>query len=111
MRTVLLLAAAYNLTWGTLAVLFPQATYSLGGMDTPPGAPLANPELWQCIGMVVGVYGVGYAAASRDPLRHWPVVLVGLLGKLFGVIGVLGGVLSGRLAAAALLTNFCNDVI
>jgi hypothetical protein len=111
MRTVLLLAAAYNLAWGTLSILFPQATYSLAGMDTPPGLPLANPELWQWIGMIVGVFGVGYAVASRDPLRHWSIVLVGFLSKLLGAVSALGGVLTGRLAATALVTNFFNDVI
>jgi hypothetical protein len=111
MRTVLLLAAAYNFAWGTLAVLFPQATYSLAGLDTPPGAPLANAELWQWIGMILGVFGVGYAVASRDPLRHWPIVLIGFLSKLLGVLSALGGVLSGRLAAGTLVANFFNDVI
>ena len=43
--------------------------------------------LWQCIGMIVGVYGVGYWVAAGDVARHWPIVLVGLLGKVFGPIG------------------------
>ena len=37
--------------------------------------------------MIVGVYGIGYAIASTDPLRHWPIVLVNSLGKIFGPIG------------------------
>ena len=47
--------------------------------------------------MIVGVYGVGYAVAARDPLRHWPIVLVGLLGKVFGPIGFLQAALAGDL--------------
>ena len=46
--------------------------------------------------MIVGVYGVGYATAALDPSRHWPVVLVGLLGKIFGPIGFLSAVVGGR---------------
>jgi small multidrug resistance pump len=42
------------------------------------------PDIWQCVGMIVGVYGVGYLIAAFDPLRHWPVILVGLLGKVLG---------------------------
>ena len=36
------------------------------------------PQIWQCVGMIVGVYGVGYLVAASDPLRHWPIVLVGM---------------------------------
>ena len=39
------------------------------------------------MGMIVGVYGIGYLIAARDPRTHWPIVLVGLLGKVFGPIG------------------------
>ena len=50
--------------------------------------PLNHPTVWQGMGMVIGVYGIGYWIASYDPIRHWPIVLVGLLGKLFGLIGL-----------------------
>ncbi len=43
--------------------------------------------LWQCIGMIVGVYGVGYWVAASAPAVHWPIVLVGMLGKIFGPVG------------------------
>ena len=39
------------------------------------------------VAFVATVYGVGYAVAARDPLRHWPIVFVGLLGKILGPIG------------------------
>ena len=90
MRTVLVIAGIYNLAFGAWAVLLPGSAFALFGMDPP-----TYPFLWQCIGMIVGVYGVGYLAASRDPLRHWPIVLVGLLGKIFGPIGFLQTVLAG----------------
>jgi len=75
-------AALYNVAWGAWAVLWPQAFWSLVGMQ-PPNYPF----LWQCIGMIVGVYGVGYWIAGGNAARHWPIVLVGLLGKVFGPIG------------------------
>jgi hypothetical protein len=111
MTVVLTLAGGYNLTWGILAVWFPEWTYRVGGMDEPPGKALVNVELWQCIGMIVGVWGVGYLIAARDPMRYWPVVLVGFLGKAFGPLGVLNGVLANRLSTAALWTNLFNDMI
>ncbi|MFW6336957.1 MAG: hypothetical protein ACOC3G_07495, partial [Phycisphaeraceae bacterium] len=87
MTWVLLAAGAYNLAWGGFVVLFPEAMFRWIGAELP-----RYPELWQCIGMIVGVYGIGYAVAARDPLRHWPIVLVGLLGKIFGPIGFFDAV-------------------
>jgi small multidrug resistance pump len=84
MTTVLRLAGVYNLLWGMWSILFPAHFWSLMEMQQPN-----YPFLWQCIGMIVGVYGVGYWIAAADPVRHWPIVLVGLLGKIFGPIGFL----------------------
>lgn len=106
MRHVLIAAAVYNLTWGLLVVLFPLAPFRWAGM-TPPNYP----ELWQCLGMIVGVYGIGYGIAATDPMRHWPIVLVGLLGKVFGPIGFLGAALRGRLPWSFGLTILTNDLI
>ncbi len=106
MKTALLLAAAYNLGWGGLIVCFPLEPFRWAGM------PLPNyPEIWQCLGMVVGVYGVGYAIAAFDPVRHWPIVLVGLLGKLLGPIGFVWYALDGRLPWRAGWLNVTNDLI
>jgi hypothetical protein len=110
MSTTLFLAAAYNLTWGAWAVLAPEHSFAHSGMLVPD-KPLHYPQLWQCIGMIVGVYGVGYALAARDPVRHWPVVLVGFLGKLFGPIGLAFGVATGQSRPDGLYTCVPNDLI
>ncbi len=78
-RRVLWAAAVYNVAFGAWAVVWPAQWFELGGMDVP-----AKLFVWQCVGMIVGVYGVGYACAAARPLRHWPIVLVGFLGKVFG---------------------------
>lgn len=84
MGVALRLAGVYNVLWGAWAVLFPEHFWSLLRMDQPN-----YPFLWQCIGMIVGVYGLGYWIAATDPVRHWPIVLVGLLGKVLGPIGFI----------------------
>jgi len=84
MKVILRVAAIYNILWGAWCVLFPSAFWSLIGMDQPN-----YPFLWQCIGMIVGVYGVGYWIAGEKPAQHWPIVLVGFLGKIFGPIGFI----------------------
>jgi hypothetical protein len=106
MKSVLFAAAAYNIIWGGFAVLFPSTLFEFIGMERPN-----YPELWQCIGMIVGVYGVGYGIAAGAPFRHWPVVLVGFLGKLFGPIGFLRSAAQGRLPWRFGLLNLANDLI
>ena len=106
MTTCLLAAGAYNLAWGALTVLFPAWLFSLTGMEQP-----SYPFIWQCVGMIVGVYGIGYLAAARDPARHWPIVLVGLLGKIFGPLGYAMGVVDGTVPVAFGVTIPTNDLI
>jgi hypothetical protein len=61
--------------------------------------------------MIVGVYGIGYLAASSDYRRHWPIVLVGLLGKILGPIGFVGAVAQGDLPLAFGATILTNDLV
>ena len=105
-RRVLAAAAAYNVLWGAAVILFPNALFDFAGLPRPN-----YPQLWQCVGMIVGVYGVGYWVASWDPLRHWPITLVGLLGKVFGPIGFAGALLSGRFPLAFGWNILTNDLI
>ena len=106
MRVVLAAAAVYNLAWGAWVVLDPTALFRLTGM-----APPLYPQIWQCVGMIVGVYGIGYAIAATSPLRHWPIVLIGLLGKLLGAVGFAGAVAQGQLPASWGWTILTNDLI
>lgn len=99
-------AGLYNLAWGAFVVAFPGLLFQWVGMPAPN-----YPELWQCIGMIVGVYGIGYLIASTDPLRHWPITLVGFLGKLLGPIGFAKAVWEGRFAPEFFWVILANDLI
>ena len=103
---MLLTAGVYNLAFGVFSIVFPAAMFELIEMQPPK-----YPELWQCIGMIVGVYGVGYIIAAFAPARHWPIVLVGFLGKLFGPIGMAWAVYRGTLPLNFGLANVTNDLI
>jgi len=106
MRPALALAAAYNLLWGAVMVFAPVHSLAWLGLDAP-----AYPEIWQCLGMVVGVYGIGYAIAAVDPYRHWPIILVGLIGKLAGPAGFLAAAASGELPWSMGWTILTNDLL
>ena len=106
MSRVLLAAAVYNILWGAFVVLVPDAPFAWMGLEAP-----RYPEIWQCLGMVIGVYGVGYALAARAPTRHWPIVLVGFLGKIFGPLGFVWAASRGRLPWEMGWTILTNDLI
>lgn len=106
MSWVLRIAGIYNLAWGAYCVLLPQSYFQLVGLKVPDEL-----WLWQCIGMIVGVYGVGYWIAASDPYRHWPITFVGFLGKLFGPIGLVFYAVNGVVPWAFGWTNLTNDVV
>jgi peroxiredoxin len=108
MTAVLLLAAGYNIVWGAVVGLLPGPTLDLLGLD---GSDAGQRNLWACIGMIVGVYGIGYAVAARDPLRHWPITLVGLLGKVLGPVGFAVGYFRGEVPGTLGWTILTNDLI
>lgn len=99
-------AGIYNLTWGTLAIAWPHLLFDLTGAER-----INYPEIWQCVGMIVGVYGIGYVIAAGDSRTHWPIVLVGLLGKVFGPIGFLVALLRGTFPPLFGLTILTNDLL
>jgi hypothetical protein len=105
-RTVLLAAAVYNILWGAWVVLFPGHVFALVGMEQP-----LYPMIWQSVGMIVGVYGIGYAIAATDPGGQWPIVLVGFLGKVFGPIGFVYHYWLGNFPAAFWRVTLFNDLI
>ena len=106
MSTTLKAAAVYNILWGAWVVLWPQHFFSLTGMT-----PLNHPMIWQGMGMVIGVYGLGYYWASFNPLRHWPIVAVGFLGKLMGPAGFVLNYFTGQAPGAFGYTLITNDLI
>lgn len=99
-------AGIYNLAWGTLTIVWPDLLFDLTGAQR-----VNYPEIWQCVGMIVGVYGIGYAIAAGDSRTHWPIVLVGLLGKIFGPIGFLMALWKETFPPLFGLTILTNDLL
>jgi len=99
-------AGFYNLAWGALVIALPHLLFDLTGAER-----INYPEIWQCVGMIVGVYGIGYLIAAGNSRKHWPIVLVGLLGKIFGPIGFVVAVLNGKFPPLFGLTILTNDLL
>src|SRR4051812_47509653 len=82
-RGVFAVAGCYNIGWGLYAAFDPQWLFRFAGM------PLANhPQIFACLGMVVGLYGILYLEVARAPERGWLLAAVGLIGKVLGPIGL-----------------------
>ena len=107
MKRTLFAAGVYNLLWGLLCVLSPGSLLTFADITTTPVAS----QLWQCIGIAVGVYGVGYVIASYDPYRHWAITVVGLLGKAAVAAGFLVAFVEGSLPARMGWIVLTNDLI
>lgn len=106
MKKILIAAGLYNLVWGALNIFFPLKMFELLGVTAPN-----YPEIWQCVGMIVGVYGIGYLIAANSPLKHWPIILVGFLGKIFGPIGFAFALYNNVFPLSFGLNIIFNDLI
>ena len=105
-RAVFVAAGLYNLGWGVFSALDPQWLFRFANM------PLQNtPEIFACLGMVVGLYGILYLEVARVPERGWLLAAVGLLGKVLGPIGWLNLFWSGQWPLGTLALCATNDLI
>src|SRR5262249_10767806 len=74
--------------------------------------PLQNhPEVFACLGMVIGLYGILYLEVARVPERGWLLAAVGLAGKILGPIGMAMLILSGQYPISAAILCLANDLI
>jgi len=105
-RITFILAGGYNLAWGLYSSLYPQWLFEYSEM------PLANyPEIFMCLAMVVGIYGLLYFEVARVPEKGWLIAAVGLLGKLLGPLGAFYLIFSGTWPAKAFVLILTNDLV
>jgi len=105
-RVTFAAAGAYNIAWGVYAVADPQWLFRFAGM-----APLNYPEIFACLGMVVGLYGIVYLEIARVPERGWLYAAVGMAGKVLGPIGLAVLILRHTWPPATIVLSLTNDCI
>jgi hypothetical protein len=105
-RAVFLAAGLYNIGWGLYSALDPQWLFRFAGMP-----PQRYPEIFACLAMVVGLYGILYLEIARRPERGWLMAAVGLVGKVLGPIGLALLLLRGAWPPATLALCVTNDLI
>ena len=90
MARVLLLAAAFDVAGGAILWQAPASLMGWAGTNVP-----LYRTLWQCLGLIVALCGLGFALAARNPFQLWPMILVGLLGKILVPAGFVWAAASG----------------
>ena len=103
----LAVASLQCLIWGVFIILWPQRSSLDYGLAQPP----TDLFLWQGTGLVIFLFGVGYGLASTNPRQHWGIVLVGLLSKVLGPIGMSWAALQNDVPAKVLVLIPINDVL
>jgi Domain of unknown function (DUF4166) len=99
-------AAAYNLAWGGIAILWPSLFFRL--LRTPPPNSVA---LWQALGMMVLVYAPAYWWLARDPVHYRHLALVALLGKILGPLGFVWALATHALPISFGVIIVTNDLL
>lgn len=99
-------AALYNVVWAAAVLAFPVPLSRLVGLEVATVVPLV-----QVIGMMVGVYAIGYYLLARDPLRYAGLIWIALAGKTLGPAGFLYYAIVGTLPWTFGWTCLFNDVI
>jgi hypothetical protein len=105
-RIVFTLAGIYNIAWGLFTTARPQWLFQFANMP-----PSNYPEIFACLGMVVGLYGILYLEIARVPERGFLLAAVGLAGKILGPIGLAGLLLRGAWPWRSAILCVTNDLI
>ena len=104
-RLTFVLAGCYNFAFGIWAGFWPRAFFAAFDIDAP-----RYPQIWACLGMVVGVYGFLYLHVAWKPQTGRPIIAIGLLGKTLGPIG-MALTLSDDWPRRLAMLNVYNDLI
>jgi hypothetical protein len=105
-RLLFLAAGIYNITWGLFSAADPQWLFHFAKM------PLDNhPQIFACLAMVIGLYGVIYFEIARIPERGFVLALVGFVGKILGPIGLAQLILGHTWPPATIVLTLSNDLI
>lgn len=104
--TVLTAAGSYNLTWGGWVAVHPSDLYQAAGIPAPN-----HPEIAGVLGMVIALYGILYLHAAAHPEHGWPIVAIGLLGKVIGPVALLWHITTGAWPTDSLAIIIFNDLL
>jgi len=106
MKFVLRFVAVFNVLAGLFMLIGYHETYKIIGMDKPAiNFPI------QLVGILVGLFGVGYYLVAKNPIENRNVLALGFWSKLLGSCLGTGYVLLGKLPPQFIAVYFFADLI
>ena len=106
MRRLLYFVGGYNLLAGLTMMVFYHECFKFIGVPKPH---LMLPV--QLVGILVGLFGVGYFMVARDPLQNRNLLVLGFWSKALGSSLGIGYVLLGKLPPVFLVILFFADIM
>lgn len=106
MRITMLLAAASHILFAVWTNCWPHHYFDLINIPRPN-----HPMLWRVLGMLVGVLGIAFFFAAKNPIQYWVVVLIGLAKTVIATVFVSLAIQRGDLPGASLYLLFFDDII
>lgn len=106
MRKVLLAAGLYHIMFAVWAIFWPCLWFDWIGIEHPN-----HPLLWQGIGLILGVFGIALVLAAKDPMRHWRLVLTGLLKFTLGIVGFVTPLVENKIHVRSVWMLCVDDLI
>jgi len=106
MKFLLRIVAAFNIGAGLFMLIGYHETYQIIGMEKPS---ISFPI--QLVGILVGLFGVGYYLVLKNPIENRAVLALGFWSKFLGSCLGTGYVLLGKLPPQFIVVYFFADVI
>ena len=99
-------AAVYNTLWAMVVITLPTEMARLVGVDATAFVPFV-----QVVGMMVGVFAIGYYLLARDPHRYCGFIWIAIAGKTLGPLGFVYYAARGLLPWSFGWTCVFNDLV
>lgn len=106
MPRFLFVAGLYHLMFSAAAVAWPHFCFDCANIPRP-----VHPILWRVAGLLSAVFGIGFMISARDPIRHWPVVLLGFSKASLVIVLLILSIFANELPAHTLWLALFDDII
>ena len=106
MRVVLRVAGSYHILFAVWAICWPHLWFDWIGVEHPN-----HPLMWQGVGLVMGVLGVGMLVTAKNPIKHWLFVLLGFTKFTLGILGFGAALVKREIPLDSLWMMLVDDLI
>ncbi len=106
MRIVLISAGIYHLLFAIWANCWPNLFFDWIGIER-----LNHPIMWRAFGGAMGILGICFLYAARNPISHWRVIVVGFLKFSLALIAATVAIARGEIPLQAIWMFALDDLI